>query len=101
VAVIAVVAVLNLVVENPVFSYLASRKFEMLALVVILSVIFSGWLLGIAGMLFAVPITLMTLVFIQYCDDLRWVNDQLEVSHLFDEKNKGKVSLNPLNSTMI
>jgi predicted PurR-regulated permease PerM len=87
IAVIAVVVILNLVVENPVFSYLAARKFEMPALVVILSVIFWGWLLGLAGMLFAVPITLMMLVFIQCCDDLRWVNDLLGVSHLFDDKN--------------
>jgi AI-2 transport protein TqsA len=87
-AVIFVVVVLNLIVENPVFSYLASRKFEMPALVVILSVIFWGWLLGIAGMLFAVPITLMALVFIQCCDDLRWLNELLGVSQLFDDGDK-------------
>ncbi len=49
VAVIALVCILNLIVENPVFSWLAARKFEIPALVVILSVIFWGWLLGIAG----------------------------------------------------
>jgi predicted PurR-regulated permease PerM len=92
VAVIAVVVVLNLIVENPVFSYLASRKFEMPALVVILSVIFWGWLLGIAGMLFAVPITLMALIFFQGCDDLRWVNELLGVSQLFDEGTKNSDS---------
>jgi AI-2 transport protein TqsA len=88
VAVIVIVAVLNLIVENPVFSYLASRRFEMPALVVILSVIFWGWLLGLAGMLFAVPITLMILVIIQCCDDLRWVNYLLGVNQLFDDENK-------------
>ena len=88
VAVIVIVALLNLIVENPVFSYLASRRFEMPALVVILSVIFWGWLLGLAGMLFAVPITLMILVFIQCCDDLRWVNDLLGVNQLFEDENK-------------
>ena len=88
VAVIVVVAALNLIVENPVFSYLASRKFEMPALVVILSVIFWGWLLGIAGMLFAVPITLMVLIFFQSCDDLRWLNELLGVNQLFGEGNK-------------
>ena len=86
------VVVLNLIVENPIFSYLASRKFEMPALVVILSVIFWGWLLGIAGMLFAVPITLMALVFIQCCDDLRWLNELLGVSQLFEEGDKTKDS---------
>jgi predicted PurR-regulated permease PerM len=88
VAVIVVVVVLNLVVENPVFSYLASRKFEMPALVVILSVIFWGWLLGIAGLLFAVPITLLALIVIQSCDDLRWLNELLGVNHLFEEGKK-------------
>ena len=88
VAVIVIVALLNLIVENPVFSYLASRRFEMPALVVILSVIFWGWLLGLAGMLFAVPITLMILVFIQCCDDLRWVNYLLGVNQLFEDENK-------------
>lgn len=88
VAVIVVVVVLNLVVENPVFSYLASRKFEMPALVVILSVIFWGWLLGIAGLLFAVPITLLALIVIQSCDDLRWLNELLGVNHLFEEGEK-------------
>ena len=91
-AVIFLVVVLNLIVENPIFSYLASRKFEMPALVVILSVIFWGWLLGIAGMLFAVPITLMALVFIQCCDDLRWLNELLGVSQLFEEGDKTKDS---------
>jgi AI-2 transport protein TqsA len=88
VAVIVVVVVLNLIVENPVFSYLASRKFEMPALVVILSVIFWGWLLGIAGLLFAVPITLLALIVIQSCDDLRWLNELLGVNHLFEEGKK-------------
>jgi predicted PurR-regulated permease PerM len=88
VAVTLVVVVLNLIVENPVFSYLASRKFEMPPLVVILSVIFWGWLLGIAGMLFAVPITLMALILIQCCDDIRWVNELLGVSQLFDGGQK-------------
>ena len=85
VAVIAVVCALNLIVENPVFSYLASRRFEIPAIVVILSVIFWGWLLGLTGMLFSVPITLMALILIQSSDELRWVNVLLGVSHLFED----------------
>ena len=82
-AVIAIVCILNLVVENPVFSYFAARKFEIPALLVILSVIFWGWLLGIAGMVFAVPLTLMVLIAIQYSDDLAWVNTLLGVDRIF------------------
>lgn len=85
VAVIAAVCALNLIVENPVFSYLASRRFEIPAIVVILSVIFWGWLLGLTGMLFSVPITLMALILIQSSDELRWVNVLLGVSHLFED----------------
>ncbi|HQK55811.1 MAG TPA: AI-2E family transporter [Methanolinea sp.] len=85
-AVIAIVCILNLVVENPVFSYFAARKFEIPALLVILSVIFWGWLLGIAGMVFAVPLTLMVLIAIQFSEDLAWVNVLLGVDRIFGEE---------------
>ena len=87
-AVIVIVCILNLVVENPVFSWLAARKFEIPALVVILSVIFWGWLLGLAGMLFSVPFTLMACILFHFSDELRWVNTLLGVGHLFDEKEE-------------
>ncbi|HII77200.1 MAG TPA: AI-2E family transporter [Methanolinea sp.] len=87
-AVVAIVCILNLVVENPVFSYFAARKFEIPALIVILSVIFWGWLLGIAGMVFAVPLTLMVLITIQYSDDLAWVNTLLGVDRIFGESTE-------------
>jgi predicted PurR-regulated permease PerM len=85
VAVIAVVCALNLVVENPVFSYLASRKFEVPAIIVLLSVIFWGWLLGILGMFFSVPITLLVMIVFQSSDDLKKINVLLGVSHLFED----------------
>jgi len=97
-AVVAVVCVLNLIVENPVFSYLASRRFEIPAIIVILSVIFWGWLLGLPGMLFSVPITLMALILIQGSDELRWVNVLLGVSHLFEEGGNQKTK-NPDKET--
>ncbi|MCU0632541.1 MAG: AI-2E family transporter [Methanolinea sp.] len=89
-AVIAIVCILNLVVENPVFSYFAARTYEIPALVVILSVIFWGWLLGIAGMVFAVPLTLMVLIMVQYSDDLAWVNTILGVDRIFGEEKDGE-----------
>ena len=90
VLVIAVVCILNLLVENPVYSYLAARKFEMPALIIILSVIFWGWLLGLVGMLFSIPITLMFLLIFQVCPELRWINEVLGVSHLFNDHKAGK-----------
>jgi AI-2 transport protein TqsA len=83
VAVIVVIAVLNLLVENPILSYLTARKFEMPALLVLISVIFWGWMLGLVGMLFAVPFTLMGLLVIQSSDELRWINVALGTDHLF------------------
>ena len=83
VAVVAAVVVLNALVENPIFAHLASRRFDIPALVVVLSVIFWGWALGVAGMIFAVPLTLIVLAVIQSSDDWAWVNTILGVDHLF------------------
>jgi predicted PurR-regulated permease PerM len=93
VAVIALVCILNLVIENPVFSYFASRKFEIPALLVILSVIFWGWVLGIAGMVFAVPITLLILILVQCSDDLKWVNVLLGVDRLFADESENGINI--------
>jgi len=86
VAVIAAVCILNIIVENPVYSYLAARKFEIPALIVIVSVIFWGWLLGIVGLFFAIPFTMLLLLIFESCDELRWINAMMGVSHLFEEE---------------
>ncbi|MDV2482208.1 AI-2E family transporter [Methanoculleus sp. Wushi-C6] len=83
IVVLAAVAVLNALVENPIFAHFASRRFDIPALVVILSVIFWGWALGVAGMIFAVPLTLIILMVFQFSDDWAWVNTILGVDHLF------------------
>ncbi|MDD1694940.1 MAG: AI-2E family transporter [Methanoregula sp.] len=90
VAVIAAICILNLIVENPVYSFLAARKFEMPALIVILSVIFWGWLLGLVGMFFAIPFTLMLLLIFESCDELRWINETMGVGRLFGEEKGHK-----------
>ena len=62
IAVVVAALVLNLIIENPVFWYLASRAFEVPAVLVVLSVLVFGWLLGLVGLLFAVPLMLMLLL---------------------------------------
>jgi AI-2 transport protein TqsA len=89
VAVIVAILILNLLVENPVYSFLAARRFEMPALIVILSVVFWGWLLGLVGMLFSIPLTLLLLLVFQISDDLRWINELLGISHLFEDVKCG------------
>ncbi|MDT8357463.1 MAG: AI-2E family transporter [Methanomicrobiaceae archaeon] len=88
VAVLVLLIGLNLIVENPVFSYFAARTFEIPPLIVILSLIFWGWLLGIAGMVFCIPLTLIVLIFIQASDELSWINVLLGVDHIFDNEKK-------------
>ena len=83
IAVIAAVAILNALVENPIFAHVASQRFDIPALVVIISVIFWGWALGVAGMIFAVPLTLIVLMVAQLSSDWAWVNTILGVDHLF------------------
>jgi AI-2 transport protein TqsA len=89
IAVIVAIMILNMVVENPILSYLTARKFEMPALLVLISVIFWGWLLGLVGMLFAIPFTLMGLLIFQLSDELRWINVALGVDHLFKGHDVG------------
>lgn len=85
VGVLVAVCVLNAVVENLVFTRFASGRFELPALVVIVSVVFWGWLLGMPGMIFAVPITLIIIILIQSSDEIRYLNTLLGVDHLFEE----------------
>jgi AI-2 transport protein TqsA len=83
VAVIAIVCALNLVVENPVVSYFAAKKFRVPALLVIVSTMFWTWVLGFVGLVFGIPITLMVLIVIQCSDELRWLNTVIGVDNLF------------------
>lgn len=91
VLVLVAIVVLNMIVENPVLSYLTARKFEMPALIVLVSVIFWGWLLGLVGMLFAIPFTLIALLIFQLSDELRWINVALGTDHLFEKHENGIV----------
>ena len=93
VAVIVAICILNLVVENPVYSFLAAKKFDIPAIIVVLSVIIWGWLLGLVGMFFAIPLTLLLIMVIESSEDLRWINTLMGVNRLFEdprtEKNSG------------
>lgn len=83
-AVIVVTVVLNMIVENPVFSYFAARTFELPAVLVVFAVILFGWLLGVVGMLFAVPLLMMVLILFQVNEETRWINVLLGVDRLFE-----------------
>lgn len=88
IAVIVIVVILNALVENPILAYIASRRFDLPPLVVIISLIVWGWILGIAGMIFAIPITLILLIMVQCSDEVRWINTLLGVDKLFAEETQ-------------
>ena len=90
VAVVVVVIILNVVVENPVYAHLASKRFEMPALVVIISLIFWSWTLGVVGLVFAVPFTLLILIILQSSEETRWINTLVGVDTIFREIAEGQ-----------
>ena len=49
------------------------RRMGLSALVVFLSLVFWGWLLGIVGMFLAVPLTMLVKIMLDRSDDLRWI----------------------------
>lgn len=57
---------------------LQGRRLGISTLVVVLSVLFWGWLLGIAGAFLAVPLTMVVKVTLDMTPDLRWISVWLE-----------------------
>jgi predicted PurR-regulated permease PerM len=64
---------INFLLDNFVQPTLLGRKFGISALVIILSVIFWGWVWGPMGMFIAVPLTMVIKVLLDQSDEYRWV----------------------------
>jgi len=64
---------INGVLGNFLEPSLLGRRFGISTVVVILSVIFWGWLWGAVGMLMAVPLTMLLKVALDNSSDLRWI----------------------------
>lgn len=52
---------------------LVGRRFGISTLVIVISVVFWGWLWGPLGMLLAVPLTMVLKVFLESSDEFRWI----------------------------
>ena len=50
------------------------RRFGLSTLVVIISVLFWGWIWGPVGMLLAVPLTMVVKVMLENSNELRWIS---------------------------
>lgn len=65
---------INAVLGNFIEPMLLGRRFGLSTLVVILSVLFWGWLWGPLGMLMAVPLTMILKVSLDNSPELRWLS---------------------------
>jgi len=64
---------INMVLGNFIEPMLLGRRFGISSSVVVLSVVFWGWLWGLAGMFLAVPLTMLVKVGLDNSDEFRWL----------------------------
>ncbi|WP_193211693.1 AI-2E family transporter [Luteolibacter marinus] len=65
---------INTFLGNFIEPMLMGRRFGLSTLVVVLSVMFWGWLWGPIGMLMAVPLTMMVKVVLDNSEEFRWIS---------------------------
>ena len=65
---------INLAIGNFLEPTLMGRRFGVSSLVIVLSVIFWGWLWGIVGMFLAVPLTMLMKMMLDNSDEFRWLS---------------------------
>jgi predicted PurR-regulated permease PerM len=70
--------VVNLVFGNIVEPHLMGRRLGLSTLVVFLSLVFWGWVLGPVGMLLSVPLTMIVKILLENSSDLKWVAVMLD-----------------------
>tara|TARA_B100000029_G_scaffold401064_1_gene400163 strand:+ start:3068 stop:4126 length:1059 start_codon:yes stop_codon:yes gene_type:complete len=71
--VIAIYAIVNLVVGNVIEPRIMGKGLGLSALVVFLSLVFWGFVLGPVGMLLSVPLTMIVKIVLQASDETRWL----------------------------
>jgi predicted PurR-regulated permease PerM len=72
--------VVNMVFGNVVEPHLLGRRLGLSTLVVFLSLVFWGWVLGPVGMLLSVPLTMIVKILLENSSDLHWIAVLLDSS---------------------
>ena len=80
VAVAAGYVVINVVLANFVEPYLMGRRLGLSTLVVVLSLVFWGWVWGPVGMILSVPLTMVVKIALENTPDLRWIAVMLDAN---------------------
>jgi AI-2 transport protein TqsA len=77
VIILVVVSIINAIAENIFFPQMAGHGLNLSPFVVLVSVIFWGWILGGVGIFLAVPLTLAVKMALESWDETRWLGDLL------------------------
>ncbi len=71
--VVAIYLSVNIIMGNAVEPRLMGRKLNLSSLVVFISLVFWGWILGPVGMLLSVPLTMIVKIALEQSDATRWL----------------------------
>lgn len=91
---------INFVIGNVLEPRIMGRGLDLSALVVFLSLVFWGWVLGPIGMLLSVPLTMTVKIALESFEDTRWLGVMLgsgKSATVNVEELMGQVSLNNLS----
>lgn len=90
-------AVINFFLDNFIQPALLGRRFGVSPLVIILSVVFWGWLWGPVGMFLSVPLTMVAKVLLDNSDEFRW----LSVAMSKKKVKHGEVQLSDFDLSLV
>ena len=77
IAVIAAIALIDAAAENLILPRMAGRDLNLSPFVVLFSVIFWGFILGVVGVFLAIPLTIALKLFLDSWDETRWIGELL------------------------
>jgi AI-2 transport protein TqsA len=90
---------INNFLGNFVEPMLVGRRFGISTLVIVISVVFWGWLWGPLGMLLAVPLTMVLKVVLESSDEFRWIGVAISAEQPVGSAEKKLLEVTPPSKT--